>query len=88
MAGPKKQADKFQPAAGSQRIQSLGRGQWVRIFTPDGKATIVRRGDCAPVIVELDADPRTPGWIRRDMESRRGAWVDVLDALTALGDPS
>jgi len=81
-----KKADIFQPAAGSQRIQSLDGGRWARLFTPDGPTVRVPRDRVARLVAVFDADERTPGWIRRDMQADPDRWADVLDELVALDE--
>jgi hypothetical protein len=88
MARPnrKKNDGRFEPSAEARRFQSLNGGAIVRLFSPDGRAHVVGRGEAASLIAAFDADDRTPGWIERDMRADPERWADVLEALVALNE--
>ena len=82
----KKNDGRFEPSPDTRRFQPLNGGAIVRLFSPDGRAHVVGRGEAASLIAAFDADERTPGWIRRDMQADPDRWRDVLDELVALDE--
>lgn len=55
---------RFQPAADTRRIVPMADG-WFDVHTPDGKRLRRSRSELAYLVVEFDADDRTPGWFSR-----------------------
>ena len=51
---------RFQPAADTRRIVPMQDG-WFDVHTPDGKRLRRSRSELAYLVVEFDADDRTPG---------------------------
>jgi hypothetical protein len=60
MARAKSKDDRFQPAANTRRIVPMVDG-WFNVHTPDGKRLRRNRSELAYLVVEVDADDRTPG---------------------------
>jgi len=83
-----KAADRFQPSPDTRRLQPLGGGRFVRVFTPDGPAVVAPRSHVARLVVMFDADDRTPGWLRRELEADVESWADVIADLADLEEAS
>jgi hypothetical protein len=64
MARAKSKDDRFQPSAETTRIVPMADG-WFNVHTPDGKRLRRNRSELAYLVVEFDADTRTPGWFTR-----------------------
>jgi len=64
MARAKSKDDRFQPSAETTRIVPMADG-WFNVHTPDGKRLRRSRLELAYLVVEFDADTRTPGWFTR-----------------------
>ena len=64
MARAKSKDARFQPAADTRRIVPMADG-WFNVHTPDGKRLRRSRSELAYLVVEFDADDRTPGWFTR-----------------------
>ena len=64
MARAKSKDARFQPAADTTRIVPMQDG-WFNVHTPDGKRLRRSRSELAYLVVEFDADDRTPGWFSR-----------------------
>jgi hypothetical protein len=64
MARSKSKDDRFQPSAETTRIVPMADG-WFNVHTPDGKRLRRNRSELAYLVVEFDADTRTPGWFTR-----------------------
>ena len=60
MARAKSRDDRFQPSAETTRIVPMADG-WFNVHTPDGKRLRRSRSELAYLVVEFDADDRTPG---------------------------
>ena len=60
MARAKSKDARFQPAADTRRIVPMADG-WFNVHTPDGKRLRRSRSELAYLVVEFDADDRTPG---------------------------
>jgi hypothetical protein len=80
MARAKSKDDRFQPSAETTRIVRMADG-WFNVHTPDGKRLRRSRSELAYLVVEFDADDRTPGWF-----TRAAADLGLSDVLAEVAE--
>lgn len=81
MARAKSKDARFMPAADTRRIVPMRGGEWFDVHTPDGKRVKRHRSELAYLVVEFDADDRTPGWF-----SRAATDLGLDDVLAEVAD--
>ena len=80
MARAKSKDDRFQPSAETTRIVPMADG-WFNVHTPDGRRLRRSRAELAYLVVEFDADDRTPGWF-----TRAAADLGLSDVLAEVAE--